>query len=98
VHGIGNRLAGDDPVVEDRAAAADRDVQRLEHLVAQLGRPQDQPRLELAGRRVESGVQDPGVRPARRAREPVARLEQDRVEPTARERQRHRSPDDPAAR
>ena len=58
---------------------------------------QDQLGLELAGRRVEAGVQDAGVRAARRQREPGLGLEQDRRRRRAGERERDRGADDAAA-
>jgi hypothetical protein len=53
-------------VPQQRAAAQHRHSEDIEDGISQRCRTEDQPRLELAGRRVEPGVHDPRVRSAGR--------------------------------
>ena len=85
------------PRSQQRAAAQHRHAERVEHGIAEDGRAQDQLGLELARRRVEAGVEDPGVGPAGAEPGLGLRLQQRYRDPAARQRQRHRRADDAGA-
>ena len=79
---------------QQRPAAQDRDLQRIQDRVAPPCRTDDQLGLELARRGVEPGVQDPRIRPAGGQARLGLRLQQDDLRTAAGKGERRRRTDD----